>query len=421
MRIWGEQAGRRWDVVAIVILVVWLIFDLTARTFFGSVSWPDSVVDYHILYEASNHVVDTYEYPIDKPYPYPPPAVAIHAASAVFPFPVSAAFWLTLTGLAALTTYAVLARVLDLRRFAGLLFALPLAHLVVAYYFQWDMRSLNCNLIVLAAVVLGAAALNAQRNAATGFCFALAVAMKLLPVLLLPYLAWTRRWRAFGWMACFSLLFWVALPILAFGTTGFSEVYTGWGGELARATDPNVKHYHPIIISLDKAAFHATDQDTSAARVLMWSVCALWVGAGLIGAIASRMKRNHDGFAILAHVSLLIVGPAAVNPYLEPYHLVPLVVPSVLLLLAAADMRQRAWVRLGAVVGFTLGLLILKASSPWELRGLLVNAQALVLCGTASLVAWARVVHTAVPDAVLPVQIKVRSRVLTRPPLVLTK
>ena len=45
-----------------------------------------------------------------------------------------------------------------------------------------------------------------------------------------------------------------------------------------------------------------------------------------------------------------------------------------------------------STIVFVLGLVILKSSSPWPLRGLLVNAQALVLCGAAVWAARARVV-----------------------------
>jgi hypothetical protein len=391
MHRFGERTGRRIDALAVVALLVWMVFDLIARNVFGSVAWPDSVVDYRILYDASREVAHTHRYPAG--YPYPPPAVAFHAATTLLPFALAAPLWLVLTGLADCACYYTLARVLGLFSRPGALIALPLAHIVVAYYFQWDMRSLNCNLVVLAAVVFGCAALTAGRDSAAGFWFALSVAMKVLPVFLLPYLAWTRRWRAFAWAGLFSLLFWVGVPLIAFGGSGARTVYAGWADELTRATDPGAKLTHPILISLDKAAAHLTP-DPIAARVVVLCVCALWVIIGLAGAAAAWSRRESDGFAVLAHASLLVLGPVAVNPYLEPYHLVPMAVPSVLLLVAAVSAPQRH-VRIGAAVGFVLGLVLLKASSPWPLRGLLVNAQALVMCGTAVWVAWAR---TAAPD-----------------------
>lgn len=407
MRGWGEMVGRRLDVLAVVGLAGWLAFDLTARTVFGAVPWPQSVVDYRILYEASRDVVHSHQYPAG--YPYPPPAVAVHAATTALPFELAAPLWLALTGLAALAVYLTLARALGLYSRPGALVALPLAHVAVAYYFQWDMRSINCNLIVLATVLFGCSTLAKGRDGAAGFWFALAVALKLLPVLLLPYLAWTRRWRAFAWAVGFSLVFWVGVPLAAFGGSGVRSVYGGWAGELSRATDPGAKRTHPILISLDKAAAHLT-ADPVAARAATLGVCGLWVALGLAGAAAAWAQRARDPFAVLAHASLLVLGPVAVNPYLEAYHLVALAVPGVLLLAVAADARQGRRVRAVAACGFVLGMAILKASSPWALRGLLVNAQALVLCATAVWVAWARV-PGAVPVAeVSAVRLRLWSR-----------
>ena len=304
---------------------------------------------------------------------------------------MSAALWLGLTGLSALATYAAVARVLGLHLRPGTLTVLPLAHVVAAYYFQWDMRSVNSNLVMLAAVALGCAALARGREAAAGFWFALAVALKVLPVLLLPYLAWSRRWRALASAAAFSIVFWGAVPLLAFGAGGAAEVYAGWGKELTRATDAGTKLVHPILISLDKATLYAVGGDAAAALAIRLGVCGLWVGLGLLGAAASFGGRARDGFSVLAHASLLVVGPAAVNPYLEPYHLVALAIPAVLLLSAATDPRQSARVRLLALAGFAAGVAVMKVPSPWPLRGLFVNAQSLLLCGTAVFVGWARV------------------------------
>lgn len=384
----GDNARRRLDVVAVVALLGWIVLDLTARTVFGSVPWPQSAVDYRILYDSSKLVAETHRYPDQWPYPYPPPAAAIHAASAQLPFSVAAPLWLALTGLSAVACYYSLTRTLGLRRRPGALVLLPLAHVVAAYSFQWDMRSVNCNLIVLATVLFGCRALASGRDTAAGFWFAASVAIKVFPILVLPYLAWTRRWRALAAAALFSVGFWVLLPLVAFGG-GFADVYSGWGGELTHATAP--KQSHPILISLHKAADHVAAGNAGAAQAIVYGVCVLWVVVGLFGAAVSWRNRSRDGASILAHVSLLVLGPVAVSPYLEPYHLVPLVVPTVLLLVVARDGAQRTRVRVLAAIGFLVGAAILKGPNPWPVRGLLVNVQALVLCATTVWALWARV------------------------------
>jgi hypothetical protein len=183
---------------------------------------------------------------------------------------------------------------------------------------------------------------------------------------------------------------WLLVPLGAFGATGFAAVYDGWLGELTRATDATQKLVHPILISLDKAAVHLFGDGTTGAKALTLGIMALWVLLGLAGAALSFRTRGRDPFVVLAHVSLLVIGPSAVNPYLEAYHLVPLMIPAALLAVCALDSRAPKSTRAVALVGFGVAVLVVKFSGPWPLRGLLVNVQALVLCSAALWVAHAR-------------------------------
>ena len=120
MGLGNVRKWRRLDAVAVVGLIGWLALDLTARTVFGVAPWPQSVVDFHILYEASQYVAATHEYPTTNPYPYPPPAVAVHAASAVMPFALAAPLWLALhRACRGRASYYAVARILGLYRQPG--------------------------------------------------------------------------------------------------------------------------------------------------------------------------------------------------------------------------------------------------------------------------------------------------------------
>jgi hypothetical protein len=383
------RAGRRLDAVAVAALAAWLAYDLTCRTVFSPVPWPDSVVDYRIMYDSSRAVWETHRYP--PGYPYPPPAVAAHAATSALPFPAAAGGWLALTGLAAAACYASLARTLRLAARPGALVVLPLAYAAGAYYAQWDMRSVNCNLVVLAAVLFGASALTRGRDVAAGFWFAAAVALKFLPVLLLPYLLWVRRGRAFGWGLAWSAVFWVGVPLAAFGPGGFGSVYAGWVGELTTAVDPGQIHHHPILISVGKAAAHVAGEGTAGARAVVLGVGAAWVVIGLVGAVACRRRNDtRSGAGVLTDVGLLVLGPAAVSPYLEAYHLVAACVPAAVVLAASTDPARRWWVR-GLLFGVAAAAAVLvTVRGPWPVRGLVVNAQALMLCAAAVWATWPR-------------------------------
>ena len=251
----SERIRRRLDVVAVIGLIGWLAFDLTARTVFGAAPWPQSVVDYHILYECSRHVVANHEYPPHFPYPYPPPAVAVHAATATtLPFALAAPLWLALTGLAAGGCYLTLARVLELHRRPGMLLVLPLAHVVVAYYFQWDMRSINCNLLMLAAVLFGCACTRVgAEDLAAGFWFAFRDSPQTatFPHPAVPGVDPTLGGHSRSPRGSRSRVLGVPIPqLVAFGTSGTRAVYTGWAGELTRAhRTPTLNRIHPVLIS----------------------------------------------------------------------------------------------------------------------------------------------------------------------------
>ncbi len=401
------MVNRRFDIVAIIVFVIWLGVDLTSRTVFGPVAWPDCVVDYRIMYDASSQLIETDTYPAG--YPYPPPGVAAHAATTVLPFPIAATFWLVATGVVTLACYFTLARMLGLLHRPGTLILLPIAHTAAAYYFQWEFRSLNCNVFVLTAVLFGASALTRGRDARAGFWFAAAVALKFLPILLLPYLLWVRRPRSFGWAVAWSAVFWIGVPLLAFDPEGFRSVYSGWYGELTRATDAGQIHHHPILISLSKAAAYAMGEGTHAAQAMVLSVCAAWVLVGLAGAVRCRREDATHDAGVLTDVSLLILGPAAVSPYLEAYHVVAACVPAAVLAVFAATPGNTPRMRMAAGLALALAAVLATVKSAWVFRGLMVNIQLLVLCATAVLVNWPLRRHSTTTITSDPLAVPLRS------------
>ena len=162
-------------------------------------------------------VVRTNAYPAD--YPYPPPAVVFHWATAQLPFSASAALWAGTCGVAAVGCWLGLARLLRLDWDRGGYALLPVAHLACSYFFQWDLRAGNCNLIFLASLLLGAYFLHRDRPAAAGFFLAAAFSLKLFCVLVIPYLLWKRHGRAFAWTVAFVAAFWLLLPALVFDSS----------------------------------------------------------------------------------------------------------------------------------------------------------------------------------------------------------
>ncbi|HZT78890.1 MAG TPA: glycosyltransferase family 87 protein [Gemmataceae bacterium] len=384
----GLRARWMADRLALLALAAWVGADLLGKTVFGATPWPDSVVDYRLLYDYSRHVVAAKAYP--PHYPYPPSAVVLHYASALFSFPVSAGLWMAGTAAAALGCWWVLARMLGLDRRPGLLALLLLAHAASAYFFQWDLRSQNCNLVFLAALLFGLRALQRQRPAAAGWWLALSFSLKLFSVLVIPYLLWSGRRKELGWTLAFLAVFWVGLPAALFTPEGMCRAYADWFRQMEEASNQRLNDGHPILISLRGSAERAVG-DRGAAGLVENGVRGLWLAvmAGAWGASRRRADRG-DIFGLLTDVSVLTLAPIALSPYLEPYHPVPFAIPALLLLHAAADRRQTWRVRLLAAGLFAASVGVALVPHGWEVRGLVVNAKLLLAVGGGVAVAWLR-------------------------------
>jgi hypothetical protein len=390
------RLGRTVSIISVVGLTVWIAVDLFGRNLFGGAAWPDSFIDYRLLYDYSRLVVRTHAYPAD--YPYPPPAVVLQYVSALPPFAVSAALWAGLCGVTALGCWLGLARLLRLDFDGGAYALLPLAHLSCSYFFQWDLRSGNCNLVFLALLLLGVHSLQRDRQRSAGFWFALAFSLKLFSVLVIPYLLWKGRRRAFAWTLAFACALWLLLPALVFGD-GLVEVYAAWLGRFTHAVGRSADPNHPILTSLPRAADFLAG---AGAPAIVNGVRGLWLVLGLLGWWASARRRSDDTYSLLGDVSLLTLAPIAVSPYLEPYHPVPFAIPALMLLRTLADREQLTRTRLLALIAFAAAVAVAKLPLCWEVRGLLLNAKLLLGVSGVVLVACLRRQPAALPCLALP-------------------
>lgn len=364
------------NTLALCALVGWIGVDLLGKNVFGDRPWPDAVIDYRLIYDYSRHLLDTHRYP--PVFPHPPAAALIQGATTQFPYPVSAAIWVALTGIVAISGYAVLLRMLRRDgRPHGWSLAL-LAHAAAAYFMQWELRSLNCNLVFLFSLILAVASLRSGRSFWTGFWFAISISLKLYPILAMPYLLWTRERRAFAWALGWLAVLWVALPVAVFGRDTV-VVYTDWIEQITRAIDPLTHAPHPILISLQSAATWISGGSAALAAAIVWSVRSAWLLA-IAGVFLSARRQTTpaDSARLLADIALLTLAPIAVSPYLEPYHAVPFVMPAIVLIAIAADPARTYQSRLTAGILFAIALAIVPSLGPWAARGLIVNAKLFV-------------------------------------------
>jgi hypothetical protein len=387
---WMSRAGRLANGFAVLAVIGWTFYAALGKNVFGATPWPDTMVDYRLLYDYSRQIVSQRTYP--DHHAYPPSGIILHYATAQFPFPVSAALYLALTISAALGCWWVLFRMLRLERRPGGAVLILLALVASNYYFLWDLTSQNCNLLFLLSVLLGAKYLAEGRPMGAGFWLALSVSLKLFSVFLIPYLLWRGERRAFAWALVFAAFFWALLPLLVFGPSGTIEVYGNWLEQLKTVSTNQAETSHPILISLYNSAAWLSDRGWPGSGLLVNSFRVLWLSLGLAAMAASRTRAKPpgDAFGILTDIGILLLAPIAVSPYLEPYHAVPFAIPSILLLDAASDSHQTTRLRWLALSLFAATLLLAAIPTPWGIRGVMVNFRLFAATAGAIAVAWIR-------------------------------
>jgi hypothetical protein len=110
---------------------------------------------------------------------------------------------------------------------------------LVTVTFVFDMFDLGQpNLVLLAMMLYGFRCLQHQRSWFAGFMFALATAIKVFPVAVLPYLVWRRQWAAAVSMLAFIgiLLYVVPAPIRGFERNA-AELGTWYRGMVGSSSE----------------------------------------------------------------------------------------------------------------------------------------------------------------------------------------
>ncbi len=127
-----------------------------------------------------------------------------------------------------------------------------LAFLPVAYYVQWDLRSLNCNLIVLCLVLVSAFYLKKESFFISAFFLSLGVALKLYPVVILAYLLVRKQFRLVASALFWIIIFFVLIPIAALGWPSFLELTRKWADIVALTGSPDF----PVQLTAYKTSLH---------------------------------------------------------------------------------------------------------------------------------------------------------------------
>lgn len=197
-----------------------------------------------------------------------------------------------------------------------------LAILAAHFGLQWDFRAHNVNLVQLLFFWL-ALLTGPSRPWLGGFWLALAGALKLYGLVLLPWLLWRgyRRWLVAALAWC--LLFFALLPLLVLGPAEAWRLTGDWLAQTLAMSDPAVEaRFVATLATLRSTLAAAQDlQLTDPALAL-----PLWLGRAVLVAAAAwalwRLARRerHPTCRLLGEGAVLAALPLAFSPVAQPHH-----------------------------------------------------------------------------------------------------
>jgi hypothetical protein len=258
---------------------------------------------------------------------------------------------------------------------------------IVMISFIFDMFDLGQpNLILLAMMLLGFWWLQHGRPWISGCAFALATAIKVFPVAVLPYLLWRRQWASAVAMVAFLgvFLFVVPAPIRGF-QHNLSELESWFHGMVGSSSEQGfgqraeqnwswvnqsiitVTHRltRPINYDQDNAAkppayMNLLDLDFKTANWVVVAV-SLAIGLGFLAVMPSRLRRTPRSDA--EELGILFCLMTVASPLARQYYFVWLFLPMTVLLHRAAY-DPRANMRLGTWIALAFALILMSLSLP---------------------------------------------------------
>ena len=258
---------------------------------------------------------------------------------------------------------------------------------IVTISFIYDMFDLGQpNLVLLALMLLGFWLLQNNRPWSSGGLFALATAIKVFPVAVLPYLVWRRQWASAASTMIFLAVFLFAVPAPVRGFQhNFSELKTWYQGMVGSSSEQGfgqrgeqnwswvnqsliaVTHRltRPVNYNQDNAArapatMNLLDLDFKTANWVVVGVSII-IGLGFIAVMPPRSRRTPRSDA--EELGILFCLMTVASPLARQYYFMWLFFPlTVLLHRAAYD--PRAAVRRGTGILLVIAGVLVCLSLP---------------------------------------------------------
>lgn len=259
---------------------------------------------------------------------------------------------------------------------------------VVTVTFVFDMFDLGQpNLVLLAMMLWGFWCLQHERSWLAGFMFALAIAIKVFPIAVLPYLVWRRRWAAVVSTIAFTgiLLYVVPAPIRGFERNA-AELATWYQGMVGSSSEKGfgqrdeqnwswinqslIAVTHRLVRPINyneedpnkpPRTMNVIDVDY---RTANWIVLALstLLGLGFVAVMPPQARRTARSDA--EELGILFCLMTVASPLARQYYFIWLFFPMTVLMHRAA-FDERANVRLGTWLALGAAGILMLLALPW--------------------------------------------------------
>jgi hypothetical protein len=259
---------------------------------------------------------------------------------------------------------------------------------LVTVTFVFDMFDLGQpNLVLLAMMLYGFWSLQHQRSWLAGFMFALAAAIKVFPIAVLPYLVWRRKWGSAVATVAFAgiLLYIVPAPIRGFERNA-AEVKTWYQGMVGSSSEKGfgqrdeqnwswvnqsliaVTHrlvrpinYNQEDPSKPPRTMNVIDVDYRTANWIVLALSAL-LGLGFVAVMPRQARRTARSDA--EELGILFCLMTVASPLARQYYFMWLFFPMTVLMHRAA-FDERANVRLGTWLALGAAGILMLLALPW--------------------------------------------------------
>jgi len=369
----------------VLFLAVVLVIGLGWVSVYRAAYSPDHRSDFTVYTAAGDAALtgaDLYkaQNPRGLSYVYPPPFAILMVPFAVLPVSLGTLAWYALSVL--LTSWSLrmcVTMVRDERRFDGDTFWL--AVLAAALVLPWFIQGTEEGQASLLMSWLVVAALYWQTNhrpilGAT--CLAGAILMKVIPIVLLAYFAWRKKWRFVAATLLLVALGAIAPPAVVFGWNKTVTYWREWadmvaapslGNEQQRRESPVdgqlLSPYKVRSQTLEAVCWRLTGA-RHAREIAMTTAVAMLLIIGLVG---WRSQPQSESLVISAVLVWMILAA----PLSEFHYLLVLLLPMVAMVFVAAHEPDGAtrWVVRAALVVFAVAALLTVAFVPLQQIGLL--------------------------------------------------